>query len=363
MDLWDNFRKELLSWHRQIPLHMKLKRSNKTWVVAVPVQEQRIGISSKVDSGEEPPACNVEPSAYTPFVIAYKGRNTCAYEAKEYPEVTLLRIQSFYYPKDGSAIKNIRDETKKFYEDYWHKRSNVTKKLIIDVSDNGGGDAPISWYKLFFTEPFQEQYVSFKKIKELHDNEMRKALFYDDKGKHIFYEKIKADGTLDKLTEKDFLPPVPQFCATDEKDCRTEMYQPRDHGFKGQVKIISNQWCHSSCVGFVWNMKDVLKDRVKFIGHPDNADSTYGRVFINILLDKEAPNGFKISVTPRLSGERAEAKDGHLLSQTVSVARSTDHLGKLISGHPQKIDHWVPFRWDQSWSEWQKSALNIALEN
>src|SRR5690606_5932963 len=147
-------------------------------------------------------------------------------------------------------IKNIKVETQEFFEKYWKKRAGKTQKLIIDVSDNGGGDAPISWYKLFFHVPFQEQYVAFKNIDELHKREeIKRALFYDDPGKFIFYDKIKSSGELKNLTAKDFLPHVPGFCAAEEKDCRDELFVPKEHKFNGEVRIILNQWCHSSCVG------------------------------------------------------------------------------------------------------------------
>jgi hypothetical protein len=183
----------------------------------------------------------------------------------------------------------------------------------------------------------------------------------DEQAKEIFFESLKKDGTLSKLTAQDFLPPVPQFCATDDKDCRDELFKPLDNGFHGEVRIVLNQWCHSSCVGFVWNMKNVLKDRVKFVGQPDNGDSTYGRVLIAVKLDPTAPKGYAISVGPRKSGQRAEAKEGLLFEQSISATRSTDRYGQIISGIPQKVDLWIPAKWDLSWDEWQQEAVKQAI--
>jgi hypothetical protein len=45
----------------------------------------------------------------------------------------------------------------------------------------------------------------------------------------------------------------------------------------------------------------------------------------------------------------------------VSVTRSTDAEGNIVSGKVQKIDHWVPRSWKQSDEEWQREVFKQAL--
>lgn len=63
-------------------------------------------------------------------------------------------------------------------------------KLILDVIDNHGGQSPIPYYGLFYSDPYQEQYVQFKKIQEFEQEEILNSLFWGDKGKEIWFEKI-----------------------------------------------------------------------------------------------------------------------------------------------------------------------------
>lgn len=361
IEFWDAFRKELRSWNRRIPLKYTLKRDKKTWTVLIPITGQTVQANSGV-SESKPLPCNTDPKIYKPFELVYEGRNACAYEDKNRPGVVVIRITSFNYRGEHPKIKGIREDAKFFWENYWKKKAADTKKVVFDVSDNGGGDSVVSWYRLFFSEPFQEQYAQFKKIKELENPEIRSALFYEEAAKEIFYQSLAKEGTLAKISTNEFLPPVPQFCATDDKDCRGELFKPWDNGFKGEVRIVVNQWCHSSCVGFVWNMKHVLKDRVKFVGQPDNGDSTYGRVLVAVKLTSENAKGYEITIYPRHSGQRAEAKDGTLFEQAVSVTRSTDKDGKIVSAIPQKMDVWVPFKFDTDWAQWQNESILKAVD-
>ena len=361
IDFWDAFRKEFRSWNRRMPLKYTLKRGDKKWTVNVPISGPAPQNGS---SGAEEPAlpCGTDPKIYKPFQLVYEGRNACAYEDKARPGIVVLRITSFNYRSENPKIKGIRDETKLFWENYWKKRASQTKRIVFDVSDNGGGDSVVSWYRLFFSEPFQEQYAQFKNIEELDNPDIRSALFYEETAKEIFYQSLVKDGSLKKLSRSDFLPPVPQFCATEDKDCRDEIFKPIENGFKGDVRIVLNQWCHSSCVGFVWNMKNVLKDRVKFVGQPDDGDSTYGRVLLSVKLNPKSPKGYDMFINPRHSGQRAEAKDGLVFEQAVSVTRSTDKDGKIVSALPQKVDLWIPFKWDTDWNDWQNEAILKAVD-
>lgn len=46
----------------------------------------------------------------------------------------------------------------------------------------------------------------------------------------------------------------------------------------------------------------------------------------------------------------------------VSATRSTDRDGNLLSGKPQKIDFWIPHKWNQTDEEWEKLVFKKALE-
>lgn len=44
--------------------------------------------------------------------------------------------------------------------------------------------------------------------------------------------------------------------------------------------------------------------------------------------------------------------DERRVRQIVSVNRSTDKEGQIVSGKLQHIDTWVPRKWDQTLDEW-----------
>ena len=52
-----------------------------------------------------------------------------------------------------------------------------------------------------------------------------------------------------------------------------------------------------------------------------------------------------------------------LKSEIVSVTRSTDARGRIISALPQKINVRVPVRWDQSEPDWAASVFTEALSH
>ena len=114
---------------------------------------------------------------------------------------------------------------------------------------------------------------------------------------------------------------------------------------------------------FVWNMKNTLGSKVKFFGMPDTGDSTYARAYIDLNFAPNQKEGFRIEVSPRKGGTFADAKDQSILRQAVSISRSTDSSGKIISGIPQKMDRFQSLKWDQSWSDWEIQTFNNALES
>lgn len=48
--------------------------------------------------------------------------------------------------------------------------------------DNHGGQSPVPYYGLFYSQSYQEQYVQFKKIAEFERQDILESLFWGDKG-------------------------------------------------------------------------------------------------------------------------------------------------------------------------------------
>lgn len=157
-----------------------------------------------------------------------------------------------------------------------------------------------------------------------------------------------------------YLPQQPQFCASDEGDCRTVKWPSRNSGFKGQMIFITNEWCISSCVGFVWIMKKYLKDRVQFAGVPDSGDSTFARAFLEGGID-HSKKGFFLRTIARKHSSRATTSQGALFQQVVSISRSTDEDGTIISGRPQKMDFFISPRWSESPDDWVHRVLTTVI--
>jgi hypothetical protein len=348
IEFYDNFRKELSGWNRHQPLELKVRRGSEELTFAVHPEV-------KPWSQDEEPTnlpCDVQPNRYKGFKLAYEGENLCAFESVQNPNVVALRIKSFVYQDVPFAV--LDGEVQIFWNNYWSKKSPKVKTLILDVIDNHGGQSPVPYYGLFYSQPYQEQYVQFKKIAEFERQDILESLFWGDKGKEIWFDSIKKDGTFSRAKNGDFFGQIPQFCANRKKDCREDLFQPRANGFKGQVKVLMNQWCVSSCVGFVSNIKDLLKERVKTYGIPDSGDSAYSRLTVFVSPEAEAAVG---------AMKKAQKPDepAPWIRQIVSVTRSTDKDGKILSGIPQAIDVWVPRIWNQSDDEWASSVFNKAV--
>jgi hypothetical protein len=365
-NIFDHFRKGFLSWDWRSPLTYTLERNGRTWEVKVPVElpnpnaKNPPSQDSKGDSN-----CPVEPDRYEGFKPVFQGLNICVFESETFPNVTVLRIASFRYrdlPKE-SKIQSLKDEVEQFNESYWKAKATSTRKLIVDVLDNGGGDTPVAWYQLFYSKPFQEQYVQFKKLMELEDDHIRKDLFYDDAAKEIWFSDLKKGGTYERVKLDSFLPTIPQFCAHENQSCDKGLYEPLKHGFKGKVRIMVNEWCISSCSGFVWSMKDQLGTRAKLVGFPDSGDTAYARLFLDVYLESSSANGFRLQVSPRPGRTRQNLPDGAILRQQVTATRSTDSKGKVISATPTKTDIWIPYRYRHYDDSWASLVFKAALIN
>lgn len=354
LELFPNFRKEILNWTRQQPLEITILRAGKE--LKILIKPEILPLDKKQNDLDL--NCEEQQALYKNFDLEFKGYNLCAYHSQAKPQVLVLRIKSFVY-NDGDPIGDLENEIDFFWTNYWKKNSAKIKTVIFDVTDNHGGKSPISYYGIFTNKPYQEQYAQYRKIKEFERPDIFQSLFWGDAGKEIWLKNLKTSGNFEKLSEGDFLPPVPQFCANQKKDCTEDLFQPRKHHFKGNIKIIMNQWCISSCVGFVDNMIKLFKGKVKTYGHPDSGDSAYSRATVAASFEK---NKSKVELLI-LKKARKPDNPEPWIRQIVSVTRSTDSTGHIISGRVQKIDHWIPQPWDQTDEDWIRAAFNTAIKN
>lgn len=125
--------------------------------------------------------------------------------------------------------------------------------------------------------------------------------------------------------------------------------------------MMTNEWCISSCSGFVWSMKKQLN--AKIIGLPDSGDSAYARLFVDIYLDFKSQDGFRLEVSSRKARTNQKLPEGALLRQQVSATRSTDSKGKLLSGRPRYVDEWVAPVYRSYLGSWESQVFKAALKN
>lgn len=352
IEFFNNFQNELLSWNRHQPLRITVRRNRQE--LEFSVKPEAVHQSPNEENNDLP--CEVSPVRYKGFSLMYEGENLCAFESNSNNRIVVIRIKSFVYQNMPFAV--LDGEVQLFWNNYWKRKSPFVKTLVLDVIDNHGGQSPIPYYGLFFSQPYQEQYVQFKKLEEIGQKDILESLFWREPGKEMWFENIKKDGSFEKAAYGSFFEHIPQFCASSKKDCREGLFEPRKHKFAGQVKLLMNHWCVSSCVGFVFNIKDLLKDRVRTYGIPDSGDSAYSRltVFVNPL-----SNGKIESKVASIKKARNPDNPEPWVRQVAAVTRSTDKTGNIISGKPQHIDIWVPRKWNQTDDEWAASVFNRAL--
>lgn len=356
-ELLANLDAQRLSWKRTDPLLLRLRRGGRAWEVAAPPLP-----FPPAEPESKPwrlPRCGVEEGRYPGFEPVHLGAQACVFGSKSRPGVFVLRIRSFRYEHDEDEdIDSIHKELRRLYDGFWKARSGEIETLVVDVIGNGGGTDPISYYKLLFSAPFQEQYVQYRKISDLAAGDERAGRLWDSVwAQEGWRARLREDGRWAATPVGGFLPPRPQFCA--DRDCAGALFEPLEHDFRGRVLLMMNRRCVSSCVGFVWNLVDVLKGRVRTFGEPDSGDSTFARLFLDVIPDPADPRGFRTRVRNYHSNPR-ELGDA-LFRQIVSVTRSTDARGRVISGVPQRIDVRVPARWDQSEEQWSAAVFAAAL--
>lgn len=356
-ELFNNFRSGLLSFDflNEASISLTLERHNKSWNLTVPI----VADENKSDKKSDIFSCaEIANRDYRNYKLIFgDGRNICLFENKNAPTIALMRIFSFVPEEHNGKVFSPQEEADLLFP-FWKKVSAKYKKLIVDVSGNRGGDIPGPITALIVNRPFQDQWMQFKKTKEFENIDFRSKHFTNGRMTEKAYAQLEVWQKWQDLKYGDYLPPVPQFCVADGKDCLTDLYQPAQHGFSGNVAVVVDQWCVSSCSGFVWTLKNYIDpNKIKFIGFPDSADTTYERYRINVWLAPHLKTGFELSVQPRQY--RPDDYQSMLaLSWLVSATRTTDHHGAILSMTPLAVNQFIPWRNDKK--RWLQEALAVA---
>ncbi len=346
IEFFRNFKMELLSWNRSQKLSIDVLRKGETLSFSVPITLDEV---SKAPH-DNTQTCRVENERYLNFQLAYEGRNLCAYESKNHPAVAVLRLNSFNYRKDNHPIQSISEDAREFEQKYWLRNKSRLKTVVIDLIDNYGGDKSLAWLSTFLAEPYQEQWVEIKNIKELQSPDWRKISFYGEAAKEKHFHRFAS---------AEFLPPIPQFCPP-IGNCSEHLWPVREKPFMGQYIFLLNHDCISSCVGFAWTMKNYLKERLFVAGIPDSGDSTYARAYIQGALLDKAPF-YQVTTTPQAHGSHARANFSGVFQQAVSISMSTNARGEIISGRPLSVNLFLAPTWQQTPDEWVSSLLEKVL--
>jgi hypothetical protein len=348
-DLFGNIIAETLAWNRAAPLTFTLERAKTRWTLTVPVKEW------SRPSKNKSPVCTSEENRYSGFALVYSGNRACIYTSDQHPDTAVLRITRFSYrTADANPITSVHQEVQALLP-WWQEHAHWNH-LIIDVIENGGGQAPIEWYQLLLTKPFQEQYVRLRKSAELENDELRHALFWNSREHELWFKELKENGVYEATKPGSFLPPVPQFCARENAPCSEGMFTPFEQPFRGNISILVDQYCISSCDGFVWQLADKLRGRVRLVGQPPAGDPAWARITIDVLPDAVRP-GF---LTTALRPIHTEPPAGALFSQTINISLDTDPLGNRLDGIPFSVDRFVPMTLENR-DRWPDAALSAAL--
>lgn len=343
----------LLPWTQHQPLSYTLNRAGRHWTIAVPIVEA----PAKPHADPTHLECGNAPARYKGFIPTYIGRRLCVYESTHATSTAIMRITSFTYPRlpEGHAIPSLEQELITFYP--WWKAHGTFEHLVIDLIDNGGGNAPIPYYQVLFGSPFQEQYFRLKKSPEIIEERIRKGIFWGSTGLEVWFQDILKSGIFSATATGGLLPPVPMFCPDESKNCSDGLFDPWAHPFTGKISVLLNEWCVSSCDGFAYAIQEHFGARAKFYGHPQAADTAFARMTIHAFLDPAQPKGFTLKVRPI----RTEMNPAPYFSQTVSVSRSVTADGTVVSGIPVPLDGFIAETLENH-DRWVQTALDAALK-
>ncbi|MEZ4741053.1 MAG: hypothetical protein R3B45_01155 [Bdellovibrionota bacterium] len=195
LTLFNNLAREYLSWRQEETLTYSVEHEGSTIDIDVQLVDY-----SPAHKDYSKYRCANFTKRYDGFQLAYQGNRACIYESPDYPDTAILRIISFQYNhgknenpplcsnEASKPIENIYDEVDCLRKNYWNKSEKINH-LIIDILENGGGQAPIPYYKILFAEPFQEQWVRFRKNSIIENETLRKAYILGKQGPRALVSK------------------------------------------------------------------------------------------------------------------------------------------------------------------------------
>lgn len=362
-----NFYSQILGWSSTEPILYTLKRGSKHW--DVPVYVKAIARPPSIPASK---FCFADPGRYNGFKLVYSGNRACIFQSLTDSAIAVLRISSFSYKgakglvqpsheevvcstDEKKAIGSIPEEVECLGP--WWIQNAKWKHLVIDVTDNLGGNDPAPYYKLIFNKPIQEDQVQIKKFAELTDPSVNSSVFYDQEGMRSWFNDLKQTATWDQISVGDLLPSISVYCYCPESNvaCNDYSIKPYAHSFDGKVSVLLNHKCVSSCDGFVWLLQSRLAERGKFYGLPNAADGAWGMVNVDIIFD-EISQSFKSNIRSL----DAEPNPKVVISQVVVVTSSVDRSGRILDGIPVNLNKFVSFDFANP-KDWLNKALQAAI--
>ncbi len=368
IDFGNNLRNENLNWNHLVPLVFVVQRGPQKIVINVKNNIQSGGVQESADlnsdSYNESLPCGIDAKKrYPAFGYRYKGRKLCLLESHSYPGVAILRISSFNY-FGNESIRTIKQEVEIFSKFYWNEHSGEIKNLIIDVMDNEGGEAPINYYSILFKNPFEDQYIKYKKIKEWNEPGFDESLFTGDNdgGKFIWMKSLKEDGLFNKIALGSYFEPIPHTCVNSKLDCRVGRFEPAEHQFNGDVHVMLNQFCSLNCSSFVATLERNLGSRVNFYGLPDSGDPAAALLELKMLMTPGGSN--PVEFRTRIWNNTTPAFETDLLlTQTLAFSVATDKSGNIEEGVSRRINKMAKLTYKNYPNSYSTETLKVILNS
>ncbi len=337
-----NFRNESLAWNHDQVIELVLLRGPDKITAHLKARIQSsdgFEASDTADTYSDGFPCGIDiKRRYFEFGFLYKGRRLCLLGSHAHPGVALMRISNFNYSGSADSIRSLKQEISLFKTTYWDAHYSEIKHLIVDLMDNDGGDPPVGYEALLFDHPFQGQYVKYKKLQEWSKGPVEELLFNldADGGKSIWLKSLREEGRFSQKNLGDFFDPIPRYCVSSKLDCRNGKFEPDEHQFKGDVKVMLNQNCILACSSFASDLQENLGARVGFYGLPDSGDAVAAQMAINLYLTPLSKKPFELKSqiwnfsAPPISNDL-------LLTQTLAFSLTTDASGASTSGQSRQI--------------------------
>ena len=347
-DFDKQFRNGLLGWDPRQTLRIESIRDGQQETLAYVPEAVPTRSDQRARTG-----CGEDGTSYQGFEPVYTGWNLCAFRRAAEPGVEIWRLKSFHYA-ENATVDSPKAEVARFWEQHWKAAAPSVRTLIIDVSGNGGGDVPLAWYSLIFDKPYQEQYAQYRRLQAYDDPAVASEIPEDPA--HANWLAAVRHGDAEAWNKiGGYLPPVPMFCADEDTNCDGKLVMPELSGFTGDVSLIIDDNCVSSCSGFSWNILNKLGTRAAAFGLPDSGDSNFRRLPLKLFYSR--------GIWSTTLGTSSIPQENPLATVSVMVTRTTTSDGHVISGKSLPVRVAVNRRWNDTANSWTKRALDAALES